>query len=61
MNKVETVEIIYARPNGTHYHTDRNCMMLTGNQYATLGYKEIIMEEVYNRRLIPCMCTRAKK
>lgn len=46
----------YARPEGWHYHTDRNCSMLAGGDFERLGYVEITLKEAKKRKLRPCAC-----
>lgn len=48
--------IIYARPGGSHYHTDRNCPMLRGDVYRELRYTVISYDDVAKRNLKPCEC-----
>lgn len=47
---------IYARPDGWHYHLDRECSMLQGSDFEKLGYKEISIGDIVKRRLNPCGC-----
>lgn len=56
-----TEATIYARPDGSHYHTDRSCPMLAGGDFETLRYKEITKEEAKKRRLKPCACADKKR
>lgn len=51
---------LYARPDGWHYHTDRNCPMLAGGEFERLGYKEITLKQAKKRRLNPCACTEPR-
>jgi len=51
----------YARPDGWHYHTDRNCVMLSGDQFDKLNYKEVTFNETLKRCLIPCPCAYSIK
>jgi hypothetical protein len=51
----------YARPEGGHYHADRNCPMLAGGQFEELGYVEIAMKEAKKRKLRPCACVGLTK
>lgn len=51
---------LYARPDGWHYHTDRNCLMLASEEYERLGYTEITMKEAKKRKLRPHTCTDKK-
>lgn len=48
--------IIYARPNGGHYHLNKDCTMLKGGDYERLGYKEISREDIKEFKLNPCVC-----
>jgi hypothetical protein len=48
--------IIYARPDGGHYHLNRNCPMLQGNQFKYYGYTEIKKLDIKKRKLRPCIC-----
>lgn len=47
---------IFARPDGRHYHTNRNCTMLGGGDFEKMGYVKIDLEEVGTRELYPCHC-----
>jgi len=51
---------LYARPEGWHYHTDRNCSMLAGGDFERLGYVEITLKEAKKRKLRPCACADKK-
>ncbi len=46
--------IIFARPDGWHYHLDRNCEMLQGSQFERLGYIRILQDEIEGLDLFPC-------
>lgn len=48
--------VIYARPEGTHYHLDLSCPMLINGDFEKLGYKQISKVEVKERNLKPCVC-----
>lgn len=50
----------FARPDGWHYHVDRNCPMLAGGDFERFGYKEITMKEAKKRKLRPCACADKK-
>ena len=45
---------LFARPEGTHYHVDRNCHMLVDGQFEAYGYIGIDREEIEQRELVPC-------
>jgi hypothetical protein len=47
--------VIYARPDGWHYHLRRDCPMLEGD-FERFGYTTITKAEVEKRRLWPCLC-----
>ncbi len=47
---------IYARPNGIHYHLDRNCPILQSGDFERMGYIEIKQSEIKRRKLNPCVC-----
>lgn len=47
---------IYARPDGWHYHLDRNCSMLQGGDFERLGYITITLKAIKRRHLNPCIC-----
>ncbi len=47
---------IYARPDGSHYHLDRNCNMLKDGDFERYGYGQIKTAEIRKRRLYPCVC-----
>lgn len=51
---------LYARPDGWHYHTARNCSMLAGGDFERLGYVEITQKEAKKRKLKPCACADKK-
>lgn len=48
--------VIYARPNGWHYHLDRECPMLSGDDFERLKYEVIKQKDIKKRGLRPCMC-----
>lgn len=58
---LEEAKVIYARPNGWHYHLDRDCAMLRGSQFKRHAYREVPAAIVRRRRLIPCGCAYRKK
>jgi hypothetical protein len=45
----------YARDGGWHYHI-RSCTMLSGAQFADLGYKDVDAAYILNHHLIPDSC-----
>lgn len=47
---------VYARPDGWHFHLDRNCPMLIDNDFEKMGYIGIKASEIKERRLSPCEC-----
>ncbi len=49
--------VIYARPDGRHYHIDRKCCMLQGSDFETYGYVQIAREDIRKRKLNPCACS----
>lgn len=51
---------IYARPDGSHFHTKRDCQMLQGRQFKEMGYVEITPEQARKRKLRPCACAYGK-
>lgn len=48
---------LYARPDGSHVHIDRGCLILAGGDFERLGYKEVTIGEARTRRLNVCPCT----
>jgi hypothetical protein len=48
--------IIYARPDGGHYHMNKDCPTLRGD-FDKLGYVQTTLTKVKERHLIPCVCT----
>ena len=51
---LDAAEHVYARPGGWHYHIDRNCIMLSGDDFEELNYTEIQKGDVAKRELCPC-------
>ena len=51
---------IYARPDGWHYHLDKECPMLSGGDFVRLGYEEISETDIATRKLNPCSCAYLK-
>jgi hypothetical protein len=45
---------IYASPNGRHFHTNRDCLLLQNGDFERLGYQEIGLDDL--KRLNPCLC-----
>ena len=56
MKHITKDSIIYALPGGSHYHADRNCLMLRGDVYRELQYTVISYDDVSKRKLKPCEC-----
>lgn len=50
---------IYARKDGMHYHFRKDCIMLSGGQFEELLYEEITVDDIKERKLMPCLCTRS--
>ena len=50
------LELVYARPKGGHYHTNRNCSLLRGDAFEYFSYKKISIREAKKRKLAPCAC-----
>ena len=56
-----TVPVLFARPDGRHYHIREDCMFLSAGQFEELGYKQIYVKEMQERKLLPCPeCTRER-
>jgi len=49
-------EVLFARPDGKHYHTDRNCPVLQQGNFEKLGYREVTLAEIMRGRLRTCSC-----
>lgn len=56
LKPIDDSTIIYARPDGWHYHLNRQCSMLQGEDFERLRYIEINKSEIKKRRLNPCLC-----
>ncbi len=58
MNKIykpiDGETIIFARPDGWHYHLDKNCPMLQGGDFERLKYTRITRVELAKRKLWAC-------
>jgi len=52
--------VIYAWPNGTCYHLDRQCRLLSNGIFRKYGYKIIKEQEIKSRHLTPCRCACEK-
>jgi hypothetical protein len=48
--------LIYARPEGWHYHLNRDCVMLSGGQFENYKYTTITPKDIRKRHLSPCVC-----
>jgi hypothetical protein len=46
---------LFAREGGGHYHI-KSCQMLSGTQFADLGYKEVDAHYILDHRLRPDIC-----
>jgi len=46
----------YARPEGWHIHSSRDCPLLVGAVFKELDYEEITLEEAQKRELSLCSC-----
>ena len=46
--------MIYARPNGQHYHTTKECPILNG--FEQQGYTPILVSDIIKNKLVPCAC-----
>ena len=44
----------YASPNGCHFHTKKDCVMLQGENFERFKYRQIEFSTVERRHLIPC-------
>ena len=51
---------VYARLEGTHYHTTKKYLMLKGKEFDRTGYREISWSEVRERKLRPCACVKER-
>jgi hypothetical protein len=58
---LEEAPVIYARPEGWHYHLDRDCTMLQGSQFKRHAYREVPAAIVRRRSLVPCGCAYRKE
>ncbi len=56
LKPIDDSTVIYARPNGGHYHLDINCIMLLDSGFEILGYVEIKKADIKKRKLYPCAC-----
>lgn len=56
LKPIDENTVIYARPNGGHYHLSRGCIMLSDSDYEVLGYVEIKKADIKKRKLYPCVC-----
>jgi len=54
-------KMLFARPGGKHYHTDRNCPVLQKGSFEELGYREVTLAEIMQSRLRTCSCVGAIK
>jgi hypothetical protein len=45
--------MIYARPLGKHYHTTRECQVMTG---IFESYELILVSDIIKNKLVPCAC-----
>ncbi len=50
------LKVIYARPDGWHYHTTLNCPMLRGGDFQSLEYREVNEDDIEKKKLRPCPC-----
>ena len=46
----------YARPDGGHIHSDKECPMLKDGDFERLGYEEVSLDEARARKLMCCSC-----
>jgi len=53
---IDKETLIYARPDGSHFHLDRQCNMLQNGDYERLEYTIIDESQIKERKLYPCAC-----
>ncbi len=53
---IDDKTVIYARPNGWHYHLDKNCKMMGDGDFEKYGYVQIKKSEIKKRHLLACLC-----
>jgi len=56
MADIKLPKVLYARPDGSHYHADKNCVMLRGGDFELLSYREVTPSETAKRKLTACTC-----
>ena len=55
--KVKQIKV-YVRPQGMHYHTNRDCPMLADGDFESMRYKEISLAEAKQQEFCSCACVK---